>query len=565
MIQRVTVAPVAMLVATLIMSGGCAQQPARESTLGGWETAPTRSGRDAGHSAGDPLQAAHQAAAAGDWPRAQAGFAAALREDLRNPQLQYLNALAYDQLSRRGDAAATDLARVGYRNAIAFDPGHYWAHLQLGYLDLDSGEYAAAQDAFANAVREQPDRWEAVYGLGVASWYLGDAGLALLAARKLEQIEPGNPLGLRLLALATAAHGDDAAVEMAQRLHNTDPGDRFASRRISEVLRLAQSRDYDRSPFGLTDPDDGSPVGDEQVVIDVTIILSSQVDARIRGINLLDGLKVQYGYENIYRANRSSGEDWNSNRSITSSINIPQLTYSLNLFNNSGQIYQVLARPSLTAFLGQESEFFAGRTVNVGVSGINLGSLQPIDVGVGLRVRPESIEGNKVKFTLSANRSFLSRDQAGNFTESLTTFKQRVSATAEVEFGQTLLLSALSEQVRDDIESKTPGLGDIPVMSTLFNNRTTLSRTESLLILVTPMRPTSISTRDRDPPQSVEALRQHWESWIDPKSSAYAIQERIGAQHFFTGARSGDLRWRQAVSEDLLLEALDENTQLAMR
>lgn len=84
-----------------------------------------------------------------------------------------------------------------------------------------------------------------------------------------------------------------------------------------------------------------------------------------------------------------------------------------------------------------------------------------------------------------------------------TTFKQVVNATAEVEFGQTLLLSALSEKVRDAALSKTPGLGDVPGMSVLFNERTALNRTESLLVLVTPMRPTTIATRDREQPPAL--------------------------------------------------------------
>jgi tetratricopeptide (TPR) repeat protein len=565
-------AAVSVGIAVLTVLAGCAQQPALDTGFMP-EGAPTaRTLRASERRDADPLQSAWQAAAKGDWSRAQAGFATALRDDLRNPQLQFLNGLAYDRLSRGGDRSRLELARVGYQNATKFDPGNYWAHLHLGYLELDAGDYRAAQESFARAVQDQPGRWEAVYGLGVASYYAGDAVVARLAAEKLRQIDPENPGTLRLLAFTKAALGDPMAAEAARRLASIDPRDTVTSRRVGEVLRgvtLAQADlpadDDDFSPEGWQDGPSLAGGDGEQVVIDVTIILSSQVQTESRGINLFDGLTVQFGYTNNYVSIRPSGQPSASTRSITTNIAIPQLTYSLNLFNNSGQFYQVLARPSLTAYLGRESEFFAGRTVNVGISGINLGSLQPIDVGVGLKVTPESIDGNKVKFQVNANRSFLSREQVGTFSESLTTFKQLVNATAEVEFGQTLLLSALSEKVRDATFSKTPGLGDVPGMSLLFNERTALNRTESLLVLVTPMRPTTIATRDREPSTTVDRLLNSWQTWIDPKSDVAAITQRLHSQRFFNQAESGDLRWRAVVTPELLQEAVSESVQLAAR
>jgi tetratricopeptide (TPR) repeat protein len=547
---------------------GCAHQPAEDMA---WDsmpaTAPVAS-RAILPPGIDPLPMATRAANSGQWALAQSGFAAALRDDVRNPHLQFLNGLAYEQLSRAGDRSKLDLARVGYENAMRFDPGNYWAHLQLGYLELDAGNYVAAQESFARAVQDQPQRWEASYGLGVASYYAGDAALARLAAERLRQIDPDHPGTLRLLAFAMAAVGEPEATEVARRLNEIEPRDTFTPRRVAEVLRGVTLAQHESVAGGANadapDPFAGAASA-EQVMIDVTIILSSNVQTENRGINLFDGLSLQYGYTNNFSSNSASGQERTSSRSITSNIAIPQLTYSLNLFNNTGQFYQVLARPSLTAYMGRESEFFAGRTINVGISGINLGSLQPIDVGVGLKVTPESVNGDKITFKVSANRSFLSREQVGTFSESLTTFKQLVSATAEVEFGQTLLLSALSEKVRDATYSKTPGLGDVPGVSLLFNDRSALNRTESLLVLVTPMRPTTFASRDREPPATVEQLRRSWQSWIEPSSSVAAIVQRLEAQEFFSQAESGDLKWRATQTPQLLREALDESALLAAR
>lgn len=561
--RNLTFSAHALIAAVLVLAAaGCAQQPVLDQAFDYPDRASGRSVRGSARTEIDPLNSARLAAREDDWAQAQVGFAAMLRQDLRNPQLQFLNGLAYDQLSRRGDRADAELARVGYQNAVNFDPGHFWSHVFLGFLELDAGDFNAAQASFARAVHDQPERWEAVYGLGVASYYVGDIRLALLAAHRLQSLEGDRATSLRLLALATAAAGDEAAFEVGRELQMLTPDDPVLTRRIGELLRGSVTERPVSNSWEATWDSDGA--GD-QVVVDVTIILSSQVQTETRGINLMDGLNIQFGYSNVHTSNRVSGFDRGSSRSITTTIRVPELTYSLNLFNKGGQIYQVLARPSLTAYLGRESEFFAGRTVNVGVSGINLGMLQPIDVGVGLRVTPEAIEGNRVTFNISANRSFLSQEQVGNFSESLTTFKQLVNATAEVEFGQTLLLSALSERVRDASFSKTPGVGDVPGLSLLFNSRKSMQRTESLLVLVTPMRPTSFASADREPIESVQRLRDAWGRWIDPQSSVFAIMSRLEGQTFFSEPKSGDLRWRSVITPKMLDEAVSENVLLALR
>jgi tetratricopeptide (TPR) repeat protein len=522
------------------------------------------------------LQAGLNAARAGRWEKAQVSFNAALREDLRSSRLNFLNALAYDQLARQGHPQYAELARVGYQNASRYGGGRFWAELYLGYLELDRQNFSAAQEAFAAAVREQPQRWEAFYGLGVSSYYSGDVLTSRLAAERCRELAPTEPSVLRLEAFTRAAAGDaevDAVVAEYMRVGHADP---YFARRVGDVLRetrLAQAVQPmpSATPGAVVPADPGvaqapsaapaSPAN--QIMVDVVIILSSLLDTTSQGVNLFDGLSFQYGFSNGYAATRASGGTWSSTRSITSTIGVPQLNYSLNLFNDSGQHYEVLARPSLVAYMGRESKFFAGRTINVKVSGVNLGALQPIDVGVGLEVVPESIDGQRVTFHISANRSFLSREEIGRFEESLTTFKQAVAATAEVEFGQTLLLSALAETVRDATFSKVPGLGDVPGVSLFFRQHTDNRRQESLIILLTPSRPLTFATNVPTRPAAVDALIDTWRGVVEPKSDVEEILKRINRSRFFRAPASGDLRWSHVLTRALLDEALRENVALA--
>ena len=131
------------------------------------------------------------------------------------------------------------------------------------------------------------------------------------------------------------------------------------------------------------------------------------------------------------------------------------------------------ARPSLTAFVGQPSSFFVGEQLVVQTSGVNTAQLERIDVGVRLSVTPSQVRPDGAQFRLEADRSFFSDVPGGTFREQLSIFKQSVSATADVRYGETLVLSGLQEQVFDHQDSKVPGIGDVPGPNLLLNQTIT--------------------------------------------------------------------------------------------
>lgn len=559
----------------------------------------------AGQGALTPMQVAAEALRRADWSAAQTALAAELRDDLPNGYLQFLYALTYEKQAEAGSRAQLEMAQVGYENAVRFTPQNYWARLRMGYLKLERGDFDAAQDHFAAAALDQPQRWQAFYGLGVASYHRGDLPMLQLAASRSLALAGGEPDAQRLAAFSLALQGDERARTLvASAAQNaagsTDESERvFVAKRVDELLSgatlLAQQQTQQQRPpplertFGQpaseiytpdrkaeagvnasTNPDDPN-----QMVVDVTIILSSQVETQNRGINLFDGLRLQYGYVNtLSQASNTNNTDGfisrinETARAITSQISVPQLSYNLNLFNDAKQYYGVIARPSLTAYAGRESEFFAGRTISVAVSGINLGQLQPVDVGVKLKLAPEVITGEATRFRIEAARSFLSREEIGRFEQSLTTFKQFVQATAELSFGQTLILSALSEQVNDNSSSQVPVAGDIPGLNVLLKNRNNTKRQESLLILVTPSLPIALNLPS-DPARrlgNVQELLRYWERVIDPGSDVGAILKQLPQGHGLRRAKPGDLPYHPGSKPQKELgEAIDENLRLAMR
>jgi Flp pilus assembly secretin CpaC len=230
------------------------------------------------------------------------------------------------------------------------------------------------------------------------------------------------------------------------------------------------------------------------------------------------------------------------------------------MFNRGGQFYQVVARPSLTAYRGEMSEFFVGRTLKVAVNGVNSSQLEQIDIGIELKVTPIEITADGARVRIETGRSFLTADSAGTFNEALTTFRQRVAATAEIRFGETLVLSGLSESVDDATFSKTPVLGDIPIAGSLFNERAKSSRRDSVLILVTPARPAALPGRPWARAEAVERLVKLWTQVIDPSSNGVDAAARLARMHLFTRMAPGDspLAWPDPgkISERMLGDLL---------
>jgi Flp pilus assembly protein TadD len=495
----------------------------------------------------------------GDYARARDVAAEGLRRDPRDARLQYVNAFAHHLAAEAGDTKAFDLARVGYLAAAKFAPNDYWSHYMLGSLDFERGAWVEAQEQFAAAAMSQPDDWRALTALAAASYHGGDAGLARLAAERAAKLAPAQPEVLRMAALTAAAGGDAATAARYCRAYASANGSDAASLESRTAL-LVRTAALDAAPEAaspaapITQPEATLA---NQMLAEVTIILSDNVKDTARGLNLLDGLRLQYGYDNTAIGNALTGGPDSFQRTITQKISVPQLDYNLNIFNRSGESYNVLARPTLTAYLSEESSFFVGQTVNLEASGINLGVIQPIDAGVTLKLTPQAISGQTVKFRVDVSRSFFSNQRFGSFEKQLNTFKQQVAATAELTFGQTLVLSGLSETVYDGVRNETPILGEVPVFDTLFSRRTSRNKQTSVLILVTPLAPmTMVLDRRIDRTGLTKKITDLWTTLIDPSSDLAAVSARLSHAPVFTRANDGDVRISGASDAALREQAL---------
>ena len=88
------------------------------------------------------------------------------------------------------EGVATDRATQAYERAIALNPGHVHAHLNLGRLLHEAGEIESAEVHYRQALSANPESALAAFNLGVALEDLERVGEAIEAYERALRFEP---------------------------------------------------------------------------------------------------------------------------------------------------------------------------------------------------------------------------------------------------------------------------------------------------------------------------------------------------------------------------------------
>ncbi len=558
--------------------------------------------------------------------RANDLFNLALKTDLSNSYLHFLNAIAYHYRGIEGESNLLTLAEQGYELAVQFDGSNFTARYYRGLLHLDKREYAQAQAQLMEASLYAGDDAELLYDLAVAAYYNKDAATAYATLQGLKALAGKTPLSphtLRGLAIISAATGDrkqaDLHLEELRRSGAQQSETDFVSRRMNSwasshaaglmktQFPSSPSGGFPTSPSGgfPTSPSGGFPVApggfpampggfpgtpggfqvpgaaqagpaglrafvDKQMVmVDVVIVSTQEDNSSTMGVNLLDGLRLQYGNATTPAWNRAvaATQDYHnpnsstSTRTLTRSLGIPAITYTLNIANASEVSNDILARPTLLALSGQTSQFFAGvDVVGAAVSG-GQGSAVQIqkEVGVRLSVTPEFLPDELIRLQVVAERTFLTNPSTNVvFDFRLDTTKTTVNANVAMKFGETLILSGLSERDTGTTASGVPVLRDVPLVQYLFSRSTKRDFQKSVLIMITPRRPQYTSRDQADVAADAsklserERLQQEFEDkhrlWYRLVPNTAFAMSQLGESAIFREFRSGDLEMPSWVS-----------------
>lgn len=533
----------------------------------------------------------------GDLDSASLFFNRALKLSPSDANIQLLNGLTYHIQGVRDDSSKLDLAEEGYKLAIQFDPSNWIAHYQLGLLYMDRKQFASAQERFAESLLYRSDSPELLYNMVCASYYNHDPATAAATLGQLERLEPDSPRTLRAGAMVAAALGREgdaiqyynrysdleqdreSIAALYRRLRDWDGyhqanqsarADSASPGRLIQVAnnKEAKKKDDDKDDVAAradTKASDDSATGEasDMVIVDVVIVRSEEKTRTRKGVNLLNGLSVQFGARN------SSDKDtlqpgWQRTYSvdddavgttITRAINLPALTYSLNIANSTNERNEVLARPTLVAQDGLKSRFFSG--INIRAAAVGDGdsksslSIQD-DIGVTLEVTPKVVDDERVQIFVTASRTFLRTPSDDvDFQYRIETSKTDVEANVQMRFGETLILSGLSEKETENIRDGVPGLQDIPIVQYLFAEKSTLDFQKSVLILLTPRKPAYIYQDTASLPperrsQVLSELQARFSDWFKPYPNWASVFHHLQSNVLYREFRTGDVtleRW----------------------
>jgi len=162
-------------------------------------------------------------------------------------------------------------------------------------------------------------------------------------------------------------------------------------------------------------------------------------------------------------------------------------TWFIDALDKEGLI-KVLAKPSLITLSGQTAHFLAGGEFPVPIpQGLGTVGIEYKSFGVGLTFTPTVLSPNKISIQVEPDISEL------DFTTGvrLQGFAvpglriRRASTTIELADGQSFAIAGLlQENIRDNL-SKYPGIGDIPILGTLFRSREFQKNETELVVIVT--------------------------------------------------------------------------------
>lgn len=423
----------------------------------------------------------------GQYSKAREYFSGILKNDPKECHVHFLNALSYQLEGKGSNYRMLDLASVGYQSAIKFCPKEPWPYYYLGLINYQKKQYEQAETNFALAMQlgKKKDSELFFNAFILSAKRNNDSRSIALLIEQLEKVDPGAPLIKSLKKILAKMPVQKKPV--------------YTEDKLSEEGGAGRPVRSDPSPRFSSD--------NKQVFVDVVFILSREINEETRGVNLLNGLQLQYGnntatsqfgtntwkqYADALNANPVLGGSGGNpalaySSLITQTIAIPTLTYNLNIFNSKAENDQVLSRPTLLARDGVLSNYFSGLQVLLGVAGLNAGQVQVIPLGLNLKIMPKFRKDGSINMDIDFSREVLTKSgTVGSFETSATAIKETTHTTANIHFGETVILSALSETLNSFASDKTPGLGDTPLIRLGFSRRGLIKQNTSFLILITP-------------------------------------------------------------------------------
>jgi pilus assembly protein CpaC len=174
------------------------------------------------------------------------------------------------------------------------------------------------------------------------------------------------------------------------------------------------------------------------------------------------------------------------------------LIASLDLGERSGMV-ATLAQPNLTAISGETADFLAGGEFPIPIPGNLSGTtIEYRKYGVSLAYTPTVLSNGRISLRVRPEVSELSTEGAiemdGFQIPALTI--RRAETTVELGSGESFMIAGLLNNRSIGAIDKMPGLGDVPLLGTLFKSDSFRRGETELVIVVTPYLVNPVSANE---------------------------------------------------------------------
>jgi type IV pilus assembly protein PilQ len=160
------------------------------------------------------------------------------------------------------------------------------------------------------------------------------------------------------------------------------------------------------------------------------------------------------------------------------------LDLQLSALQNDGKL-NILSSPSITTLDNQTAFTENGEKVPyVSIDKDGNREVKFEDVVLKLEITPHVIDGKNLKMKINVKKDEV--NPARNVQGTPGIFKKETDTTLIVKDGETIVISGLTKQKKQDSNSGIPGFKDVPVLGWLFKGDYKAEDMEEVLVFITP-------------------------------------------------------------------------------
>ena len=235
----------------------------------------------------------------------------------------------------------------------------------------------------------------------------------------------------------------------------------------------------------------------EAVIAEVSTDLSNQIGAALVSNGANNGGNGVVGYSNFGGLNTLASYASGSVTSVANGLLIGGGNESFGAIVEAlkgDAATNILSTPTLVTLdneeaqitVGQEVPFITGQSTSTSSSTSNpFTTIERKDVGLTFKITPQINRGDTVNLKIEQETSNVASSSVS--ASDLITNKRKINTNVMVEDGQILILGGLIEDSFRDSENKVPGLGDIPVLGSVFKNNSTTKTKNNLMVFIHPV------------------------------------------------------------------------------